>query len=270
MSDTQSDPQTGDYSGLGHLIARAAAHLDTNQPRLLLLGGDAVNDGANADEWNDFWQAVGDSLDGFTIAAAAGNHDNKPLLTEQFTMPDTVPQRSDQGWFSSFTMSGIHFTILDSNIMGAANTEDVAWLEADLSSAAAQKADWRIAVSHHPFWPIANIPRDIARAETMREFFLPIMETYSVDLLLVGHQHVYARSLPMLGNETAPEGIVQIMAASGDKTSYPPDNHPYLAMTAQAPNYVLLEATSSALSLTAYDAAGNVIDVFTLTKNPEG
>ena len=56
------------------------------------------------------------------------------------------------------------------------------------------------------------------------------------------------------------------MAASGDKASYTPEERPYLAAVAPAPNYVLLEADSLKLVLTAYDAGGNVIDRFTLAK----
>jgi len=264
LSDTQADPQTGDYSGLADLLVQALSH--ESKPTLLLLGGDTVNDGADAKEWQAFWQAAKPSLDGVSVAAAAGNHDNQALLAEQFTWPDNAPAGPRQGFFYSFDMQGVHFIVLDSNIMGAANAEDIAWLEADLSSEAAQQATWRIAVCHHPFWPVAAIPKDAARAQTMREHFLPLLEEYGVDLLLVGHQHLYARTLPMHGDEPSASGLVQVMAASGGKDSYTPNEQPYLAKIADAPNYVLFTVSASKLTLFAYDEAGQIIDSYTLTK----
>ncbi|MCL1805700.1 MAG: metallophosphoesterase [Clostridiales bacterium] len=273
MSDTQADPLTGDYGAFGALLTRAVAD---RRPELLLLGGDTVNDGADEDEWRAFWDAAGMALDGLAVAAAAGNHDNKALLANQFTLPDAAPERPGEGWFYSFDMKGVHFVILDSNIMGAANEADIAWLEADLSGEAAAAADWRIAVCHHPFLTVINSPKDEARAQTMRDSFLPLLVEYGVDLLLTGHQHNYARSLPMnaggdaaIRSDTVDAGslgsaFVQLMAASGGKASYTHDDRPYLARTAEAPNYLALLAEGDSLSVTAYSADGGVIDSFTL------
>ncbi|MCL2163539.1 MAG: metallophosphoesterase [Oscillospiraceae bacterium] len=272
MSDTQPDPQVGDYGGLNALLTQALAHFDgENKPGLMLLGGDTVNDGSDESEWASFWQAVGASLDGIPIAAAVGNHDNKTLIAEQFTWPDAAPVRPGQGFFYSFDMNGVHFTVLDSNILGAANEEDIVWLEADLSSQTAMEADWRVVLCHHPFFPAANIPKDVARAQTMRENFLPTLEQFGVDLLLVGHQHMYSRSLPMSGGGQTPRGIVQVMAASGDKADYTPEtDQSYLAVTAPAPNFALISANDDTLTVTAYGSSGEVIDYFSLSRISEG
>ena len=257
MSDTQADPQTGDYGAFGPLLAKALnkAHI----PSLLILGGDTVNDGADEDEWQDFFQSVGSYFEGISVAAAAGNHDNSKHLAGRFTWPDTAPERPDQGYFYSFDMEGVHFTILDSNIMGAANAEDVAWLEADLSGDAAARADWRVVVCHHPFWPAADIPKDINRAETMRGNFLPLLSEYGVDLLFVGHQNIYSRCMPE-------QGPVQVMVASGGKTSYTPVERPYLMVTADAPNYVVVTVGADVLEGKAYNVLGKNIDHFYVIK----
>ena len=258
MSDTQASPQTGDYSGFGALLARAAD--DTIRPSLLILGGDTVNDDADEDEWRDFFQAAGSSLDEITIAAAAGNHDSSKHLAGRFDWPKSAPEKPYQGYFYSFDMSGVHFTVMDSNIMGAANDEDIEWLRDDLSSAVAAEAVWRVAVCHHPFWPVADIPKDITRSQTMREFFLPLLTEYGVDLLLVGHQNIYSRCAPEVGP-------AQVMAASGGKSSYTPSEKPYLVITADAPNYVRVAVNGSELTVKAFDASGNLIDSFTFYAN---
>jgi len=225
----------------------------------LVLGGDTVNDDADEDEWRDFKQAAGSSLNEMLVAAAAGNHDNSKHLAGRFDWPVAAPETPYQGYFYSFDMSGVHFIIMDSNIMGAAKEEDIAWLEADLSGDAAVKADWRVAVCHHPFWPVAEIPKDINRAQTIRENFLPLLEEYSVDILLVGHQNIYSRCAPE-------QGPVQVMVASGGKKSYTPVERPYLVIADDAPNYALVSVTNSELVVNAYDAFGSVIDSFALMR----
>jgi len=175
-------------------------------------------------------------------------------LAEQFDYPET----SAEGFFYTFNEGNVFFLMLDSNIMGGGNAAHAEWVAEQLSSGAAKNADWRIAVTHHPLWPAAEIPKDAQRAQTMREVFLPVMEAGGVDLLLCGHQHVYSR--------TEPGGIVQIMAASGAKESYKPGNMDYIVTAAEAPNYLIIEAGVKTMEITAFDSTGKSFDSFLLSK----
>jgi len=258
MSDTQADPEAGDYTALGGLFELALSH--ESEPKLLILGGDNVNDGASSDEWSAFWSAAGDCLDDVLIASVAGNHDNKSLLAEQFDYPDKAPVSATEGFFYSFTESNVLFVMLDSNMMGAGNAADAKWLEELLSSEAAANADWIIAVSHHPFFPIAEIPKDSQRAQTMGETFLPLMEESRVDLLLCGHQHMYSRTKPMSSSGISEGGLVQIMTASGAKGNYTPGSSEYVEITAETPAYLIVEIRGEAMAITAYNGAGAPFD----------
>ena len=260
FSDTQADPEMGDYSGFGDMLAQAT---EANaSPDLAIFGGDTVNDGGDENEWREFKTAIGKKLDGFATAAIAGNHDSYPLLAEQFDNPDKAPMEQGRGYFYTLSIGPVFFIMLDSNIMGAANPTDIEWLQNELRSEAAQQAEWRIAVMHHPMWPVNDDPKDLQRAETMRENFLPLLEANGVTLILCGHQHVYARTLPMSGGAVADDGrgITQIMAASGDKATYAPGKRDYIEKSAPAPNYLLLKADDQSLTVTAFDGEGSVID----------
>ena len=269
FSDTQADPEAGDYSAVGALIADAVALGES--PALAVFGGDTVDDGGDASEWAVFWQALGASLDGMATAAGAGNHDSHALLASQFDYPHTAPAGQGDGFFYSFDMGGVHFLMLDSNIMGAGRQQDIDWLREDLESSAASSADWRIAVLHHPLWPVVANPKDEARAATMREHFLPLLEAGGVDLVLCGHQHVYTRTLAMSGDGASADGtgIVQLMAASGAKQSYILGDTAYVAADAQAPVYLRVEADESALTVVAYDESHSPIDTYTIQKPSE-
>ena len=260
FSDTQPNPDTMDQTAYGNLLRQAMAADDTME--LVIFGGDTVDDGGDEEQWFHFWQAAGSALNGVVTAAVPGNHDNHALLSEQFDYPGTAPARPGEGFFYSLRIGPVFFVILDSNIMGAANQRDIDWLREELESEAARTADWRIAVMHHPMWPVINNPNDARRADAMKEHFLPILETYNVQLILCGHQHVYSRTLPMRGDAATGDesGIVQIMAASGDKASYSMGERDYVVVGDQAPNYLLLAANSERLSVTAFSSENTVID----------
>ena len=260
FSDTQPDPETGDYTGFGELLAQALA--SQKRPDMVVFGGDTVNDGGDEEEWLDFCESAGAQLDGLITAAVAGNHDSYPLLAEQFDYPLDAPLEHGGGYFYTISVAPVFFVMLDSNVMGMADEANIEWLRGELQSEAAIQSDWIVVVMHHPMWPVSDIPKDLERAETMREHFLPLFEEYGVALILCGHQHVYSRTLPMSGaaSDSNGRGIVQIMAASGDKATYVIGESGYIAAVAPAPNYLRIAADSSSLEVTAYDSDGNVVD----------
>ena len=258
MSDTQADPEIGNYASFGELLKLALEHESKTQ--LLVLGGDNVNNGNSSQEWETFWATAGENLDGIITASVAGNHDNNPFLAEQFDYPQTAPANTSEGFFYSFSEKNTYFLMLDSNIMGAGNASDIDWLSDQLSSKSATDADWRIVVLHHPFWPIADIPKDTQRAETMRGKFLPVMEENGVDLILCGHQHIYSRTAPMRSGNIEENGIIQIMTASGAKGSYSPGEKDYIEKAAEGPAYLIIEVDVGLMTITAYDKNGEPFD----------
>lgn len=264
FSDTQPDPDTMDQTGLGNMLRQAVEAEDSTD--LVIFGGDTVDDGGDEAQWLHFWQAAGSALNGVVTAAVPGNHDHHVLLSEQFDYPDTAPVLPEEGFFYSLRIGSVFFVMLDSNIMGAANQQDMDWLKEELESEDSRTADWRIAVMHHPMWTAVDNPKDAQRADTMREYFLPILEANNVQLILCGHQHVYSRTLPMRGDAAADDesGIVQIMAASGDKASYSIGERDYVVTSDQAPNYLLLSADGECLSITAFNSENIVIDQYSI------
>ena len=272
FSDTQADPEAGSYQSVGERIAEGVSIANKQNLGLVIFGGDTVNDGGDEAEWGAFWREAGAPLAGLPIAAVAGNHDSHAMLAEQFDYPETAPAGRGDGFFYSFDMGPVHFIMLDSNIMGAARQADQDWLREDLESVGARKAGWRIAVMHHPLWPPVANPKDDARAKAMREHFLPVLEAHGVELVLCGHQHIYTRSAPMRGENVSADGggIIQIMAASGDKQAYFLENGSFIEAAADSPNYLLITADSEKLGITAYNADNVVVDSCVLTKAAGG
>lgn len=253
MSDPQADPQTGDYEKWGQLLQRAAA--DKTQPVFLMIGGDLVNDGNEQQEWDAFFAAGGKVLEKMPIYPAVGNHDNSKSFKSRFDLPDNGP--AGNGVFYSFDYKDTHFTVMDSNLMGADRPEDIKWLQQDLTSS---DKTYKIVMFHHPAYPAVDIPKDNARAATIQQKFVPVMEAAGVDLVLSGHQHVYMRSYPMLKGVRNDNGIIYLMGNSGGK-SYTPGKYDYSACSiGNQAVYTIVSVNDKGVFLETRNAGGAVLD----------
>lgn len=263
MGDSQADPQTGDYTAWGRMLNLAAK--DKNNPAFVMIGGDLINDGNDKDEWDSFFAAGGKALKKLHLYPAVGNHDNTDLYKTLFDLPNNGPEGKKKAFYS-FDFGDAHFTVLDSNAMGAANQEDIDWLKKDLSQT---KKTYKIVMFHHPAYPAVEIPKDNVRAETIRKAFVPIMEKAGVDLVLSGHQHVYMRTYPMLNGKRDEDGIVYLMGVSGGK-QYTPCNYDYMACSiGNKPVYSIISVNKKGIFIETRDAAGKVVDSTRPVISPE-
>lgn len=254
MSDTQADPEKGDYSAWGKLLQAAAK--DERQPVFVMIGGDLVNDGNDQQEWDSFFAAGGKVLKSLKLYPAMGNHDNTPLYKDIFDLPVNGPTGKEEAFYS-FDYGDAHFTVLDSNSMGAADPKDIDWLKNDLFGT---DKTYKIVMFHHPAYPAVDIPKDTNRAETIRNNFIPIMEEAGVDLVLSGHQHVYMRTYPLRDGKRNDEGIVYLMGSSGAK-QYTPGDFDYIACgISDTPVYSIITVNDKGIYIETRDAAGTILD----------
>jgi len=252
IADAQADPEVGDYSAFANLARVAAAIGPVDQ---LIIGGDSVND-----EWNEKENAL------FSEALS-------PLISD-IGYAIMAPGNHDRGMYQNIISSnpaGLFFAVFDSNEMGAASAQTVKWVYKQLEETVSLSS-WRIVVMHHPMWTVADIPKDEQRAVTMREYFLPLLEEAEVDLILCGHQHLYARTLPMRGEGAASDGtgIVQVMVSSGAKQAYHAGKRDYISVTEPIQSFLYVTATKARLTVTAYNADGEVFDSFSIAKEGSG
>jgi hypothetical protein len=99
--------------------------------------------------------------------------------------------------YYSFDYGNIHFVVLDSEQAPAmAGTPMLIWLEADLQDAVMNDPDWIVAMWHRPPYSRGLLHNsDVETAEIrMRQFAVPILENYGVDVVFSGHSHNYERS----------------------------------------------------------------------------
>ena len=254
MGDSQADPEVGDYSAWGQMLSLAAA--DKSRPAFVMIGGDLVNDGSSQEEWNRFLSAAEPVRKKLPFYPAVGNHDNTALFKTIFELPENGPADRKETFYS-FDYGDAHFTVLDSNIMGAANRQDIAWLEKDLTQTDKKH---KIVMFHHPAYPAVDIPKDSQRAEVIRQHFVPIMEKAGVDLVLNGHQHVYMRTYPLKNGQRSEDGIIYLMGYSGSKR-YSSGIYDYMACSHEGqPVYSIITVDQKGITIKTMDSSGQILD----------
>jgi Calcineurin-like phosphoesterase/Purple acid Phosphatase, N-terminal domain len=207
-----------------------------------------------------------------------GNHEYKTdqaqpyldvyYLFEQALRPD------DQERYYSFDYGNVHFVSLDSNDwtlipialdnQNAIDDDMIDWLRDDL---AASDATWKVAFFHHPPF---SLYEDRSDNTLVINQIMPALRDGDVDLILVGHDHHYVRSLPIRGDCEVPGGdgaIPFILVGSGGTGLHPFEDdedwyvdygndqvHAFLSLTIHG-----CEGHGQSI-----DIEGNVIDDFTL------
>jgi len=178
---------------------------DNQQADLVLLLGDNAyanrrlgsSDGSDESYQDALFSKYESLLSRATLWPAMGNHDvrngNISVYQDIFSLPSAS---SGSEFYYSFDYANVHFICLDS----MESNRDVnglmySWLESDLATS---NADWLVAYWHHPPYSKGSHNSDDHSREgklvQMRENFLPLLESYGVDLVLSGHSHSYERS----------------------------------------------------------------------------
>ena len=176
--------------------------------------------------------------------AALGNHDvmwnNGNNLMAHLSMPDRFYEKLLTN--GDITMQ---ILVLDSNAVSTAQTT---WLESKLSSGTYR---WRIVMFHHPVWSCSKH----GNTQSVITSWLPVLTSRNVDLVITGHDHNYQRF------EQADTTFV--VTGGGGMPTYAVtecSGTPALQASAQRHHFLGIEATSSALSVSAVASTGETLD----------
>ncbi len=233
---------------------RVAGALVASPAELVLHTGDVVYpDGALDDYPEAFFRpfaALGASR---PIVAALGNHDAKTGGGGPFASVFLTPGEGPvpDGRVRSFDWGDCHFTVLD--VVATTflpGSPQAAWAEQDLLETDRR---WKVVVLHVP--PIqATRPGDY---ETMA--LVSTLQRAGADLLLCGHDHVYARYFPL-------GGLTCVTTGGGGKDLYSVRADERLAYGESVFHFVEVDVTPSRLSVRAVDAAGRAFDATTIDR----
>jgi hypothetical protein len=230
--------------------------------KFALLGGDLTDRGYDEVEWGEFLDAAIGVFSRIPVMPTLGNHDGTMYL-KFFALPENGPAGLEQEFYS-FDYGDAHFVILNSNNNTSAAAKQ--WLQQDLEST---NKKWKFAIFHHPAYPAAFDYKGIDKS--ICENWVPILEQNGVDMVFVGHQHVYMRTYPIFQGEVQDDsyGIVYVMGNAGSKTYAGGGGFPYIACEKTGSNYQVIELDGDVLTLTSREANGELIDTYTIYKSTQ-
>ncbi len=256
--------------------------------------GDHVEAGKNESQYDAYLSNYqGSAVYSTPFANAVGNHDYAgTAYNDHFNLPNV----SNLGSSGQGNAQGDYYYIYNNALMLVLNSNNRSTAEHEefIKNTLAKTKDnqdikWKIVVFHHSIYSSASHASDndiLARRDTLA----PMFSQNGIDLVLMGHDHVYTRSMLMDGTTalkdesfdqngnpihevTDPKGLTYITAnsASGSKYYEFTSNlsGDYIAVKNQehTPNITKLDVKDNQLKIVTYRTSDlSVVDDFTINK----
>ncbi|MGI8768012.1 MAG: purple acid phosphatase family protein, partial [Propionibacteriaceae bacterium] len=212
VNDNLGSPSAGDTT----------AGVERVAPLLHLFNGDLCYANLAEDRvrtWQDFWTNNTRSARNRPWMPSPGNHENElgngPIGYQAYQTYFSLPQAAGQtdvtdGLWYAFTVGSVRFLSLanddvcyqdggNSYVRGYSDGAQKAWLERELRRTRKDNTiDWIVVCMHQVAMSTAN---NFNGADLgVRQEWLPLFDKYGVDLVVMGHEHHYERTLPVRGH----------------------------------------------------------------------
>lgn len=292
------DPQIELKSKWSRAIRNAFLHAP--DAALFVIGGDLVNQGYVDGYWEEFGAAASfltairpslptpgnhETTGSQTIRKKAGSapasqpaRDVTPIWQAQFEMPENAPTGYDTLKEETYYIDyqGVRFISLNTNayMTGGDSEKAIAqreaqnqWLKDALKN---NPGRWTVVMHHHPVFSFGQQRDNL----NLRKTLAPLYEEYGVDLVLTGHDHVYARSHKIAEEkiaDPAAKAPIYVVSVSGPKLyKANPKFEKIMAKTlTNTQMYQVIEVDGDTLKYNAYSIDGQLQDAFELQKSEE-
>ena len=186
----------------------------------IISAGDQTEQGFSLKQYKAFLSP--EKLRNYPLVNVIGNHDFYfPGYTYYSNNPNQVKEHlaMPAGYGFYFRYGDALYIVMNSNDFNAADQNRL--MKAAVSAYPDTK--WRIAVLHHSVYS-ANISDD--SFSFSRSVYAPLFDSYKIDLVLSGHEHLYNCTYPIYNGEIDEKGTVYLQAssASGSNFSNPKDS----------------------------------------------
>lgn len=275
----------------------------------LMMGDNAYDTGADSEYQAGVFDMYPMLLPTLCLFPARGNHDQLWSGANNDFLEIFSPPSQGQGGgtpsntrsYYSFDHGNVHFVCLDSE--GSSRLPGspmLNWLQQDLANS---PGTWVIVYWHHPAYSKGshdsdNVNDSEGKMRDMRQYVLPILDTYGADLVLVGHSHNYERSMLIDGHygvsttltpqmvlddgdgridgdgpyqKQTPgsgphEGIVYVTAGAAALAGGGTLDHPVMAQSLNVTGTLVLDVEGLRLDGRYISQTGAVLDSFTILK----
>ena len=234
------DPQIGasrndasDGEGWDETLSLINTTQELSGVEFLLSAGDQVEKATNEEQYSYYLNHS--TLLDLPVATNVGNHDSSSVAyDEHFNVPnETAYGTTEASGDYYFVYNHVLFMALNSNNKSTA--EHKQFMEEAIEATKDQNITWKVVTFHHSIYSVASHASDEDIIER-RTQLSPVFKELDIDVVLMGHDHVYCRTYMMDGETpmtdasiyddenyssiTNPEGILYVTANSASGSKY--------------------------------------------------
>lgn len=246
-----------------------AAYAAAPQARFMVHAGDLVNKPESDADWQEWFEAGSFILASMPNFFTPGNHEyartlGLPHLTKFWDPQINLPQNGPLGHEDVtyyFDYQNVRLISLNSYWLVA---QQANWLEKVLQDNPQQ---WTVVLFHYPIYSATGRGTD-----NLLRHWKPLLDKYGVDLVLQGHEHIYARgtSQPDRQNDSLATGPVYVVSISGPKM-YDLSDVKWMERSAENTQlYQIIDVEKEKLVFKSFTVTGELYDGFELLKTGAG
>ena len=278
------DPQIGagttpeDIEGWNETLDTVQNDMDVD---FLFSAGDQVNTASNETQYAGY---LNDAFTSLASMTTIGNHDSgSAAYSQHFNLPNESAELgvSNAGSDYWFVYNNTLFMDINSNDLSTAEHRQF------MEEAINQNPDvrWKTVISHHSVYSIASHTDD-GDIIQRRSDLPPVFDELGIDVVLMGHDHVYTRTYMMNGTTpdtaggvqsevTDPDGVLYLTANSASGSKYYDIKAPEAAFSAVMDQsyrrtVTEIDVTDTSYTMTTYYADDmSVLDKFTINKTSD-
>ena len=258
-------------------------------PPLVVCSGDMTDVSGDEEEWT--WFLDNEVMEDFIYATAPGDHEywaQHITSTKLFSTPYTYnaifnnPKNGAELSKNSnfyFYYNNVLFVMLDMDDSDTVTSDrmkgEISWFKSTLDSLAGTY-QYLVVLGHKSIY--GSYENDSRVNTTIRPQWFPVFDTYNVDLVISGHDHMYCRTYKLHnGRATSNQGEERLigtyyldLGSSGDKTRVPDaklstDGLHECVLDLKGSNYSCganIEVDDKKMQVTIYNQYGSVVDSF--------
>jgi hypothetical protein len=231
---------------------------------LIVHTGDMIYDNGEAELYDPrFFTPYRDLLSRIVLWPCLGNHDVRTSSGRPWRDAFYTPANNAAGSenYYSFDYGNAHFVVLDSTASTSPGSPQHVFLDADL---AASNARWKFVAFHHTIYSSS----DHGSNATHRANLVPLFDRHGVDMVFMGHDHDYERTLPLRDDVVvAPgAGTIYVTTGGGGRELYPAGRSYFTAYSEEVHHFTRVSIDDDALLLQMVREDGSIGDETGLVK----
>ncbi len=125
-----------------------------------------------------------------------------------------------------------------------------------LSALEAAEAPWKVVLLHHPPYACATSRKPGSRR--VAEVLVPLMEEHGVNLVLLGHDHLYGRSRKV-------NGVTYVISGGGGSGLYTSQPDSIMEVCETRYNYVRFHVSNETIRWVAIADNGEILEEYEIT-----